>query len=166
MNKFYFYAPKFLLMMVKIREAKVEESVNIVDFQLKMALETESLKLNKEILEHGVLAVFNDAGKGQYYIIESEGKIVGSTLTTYEWSDWRNGTFLWFQSVYILPEFRGNGMFSLFYQYFKEKVEQSDELLGIRLYVDKRNKNAQGVYQKVGMSKEHYEMFEWLNTSV
>ena len=162
MNKFYFYAPKLLLMMVKIREAEVKESVNIVDFQLKMALETESLKLDKIILEEGVLAVFNDAGKGQYYIIESERKIVGSMLTTYEWSDWRNGTVIWFQSVYILPDFRGKGMFSVLYRYFKEKIEQSDELLGIRLYVDKRNENAQGVYQKVGMSKEHYELFECL----
>jgi len=24
-------------------------------------------------------------------------------LTTFEWSDWRNGTILWIQSVYVLP---------------------------------------------------------------
>jgi RimJ/RimL family protein N-acetyltransferase len=28
--------------------------------------------------------------------------------------------------------------------------------------VDKRNKSAQEVYEKLGMSKEHYELFEWL----
>lgn len=148
--------------MIKIREAQLKDSTNIIEFQLKMAMETESIELDRKILEKGVLAVFDDESKGQYYIIEFDGTIVGSTLTTYEWSDWRNGTVLWFQSVYILPDYRGKGLFAKMYQYIEEKVSKSDSLRGIRLYVDKTNVNAQKVYQKVGMSEEHYSMYEWL----
>jgi RimJ/RimL family protein N-acetyltransferase len=30
------------------------------------------------------------------------------------------------------------------------------------LYVEKRNAAAQKVYERLGMSREHYEMFEWM----
>ncbi len=80
--------------MVKIREAIPSDAAYIVDFQLKMAYETENLKLTKTIVELGVDAVFDDISKGTYYVAEIDGNIVGSLLTTYEWSDWRNGQVL------------------------------------------------------------------------
>ena len=33
---------------------------------------------------------------------------------------------------------------------------------GLRLYVDKRNQAAARVYEKLGMTREHYDLFEWL----
>lgn len=32
-------------------------------------------------------------------------------LLTREWSDWRDGVFWWIQSVYIVPEARGGGVY-------------------------------------------------------
>lgn len=149
--------------MAKIREAIPSDAAYIVDFQLKMAYETENLKLTKSIVELGVEAVFDDISKGTYYVAEIDGNIVGSLLTTYEWSDWRNGQVLWIQSVYILKEFRGQGIFKEMYTYIKEKVtNQSNDFRGIRLYVDKTNEAAQKVYDKLGMENHHYEMYEWM----
>lgn len=149
--------------MAKIREAIPSDAAYIVDFQLKMAYETENLKLTKSIVELGVEAVFDDISKGTYYVAEIDGDIVGSLLTTYEWSDWRNGQVLWIQSVYILKEFRGQGIFKKMYTYIKEKVtNQSNDFRGIRLYVDKTNEAAQKVYDKLGMENHHYEMYEWM----
>lgn len=149
--------------MAKIREAIPADAAYIVDFQLKMAFETENLKLTKTIVELGVDAVFDDISKGTYYVAEIDGNIVGSLLTTYEWSDWRNGQVLWIQSVYILKEFRGQGIFKEMYTYIKEKVtNQSNDFRGIRLYVDKTNEAAQKVYDKLGMENHHYEMYEWM----
>lgn len=149
--------------MAKIREAIPSDAAYIVDFQLKMAFETENLKLTKSIVELGVDAVFDDSSKGTYYVAEIDGNIVGSLLTTYEWSDWRNGQVLWIQSLYILKDFRGQGIFKEMYTYIKEKVmHHSNDFRGIRLYVDKTNKAAQKVYDKLGMENHHYEMYEWM----
>jgi ribosomal protein S18 acetylase RimI-like enzyme len=41
-------------------------------------------------------------------------------------------------------------------------VEESKDLRGLRLYVDKSNANAQKVYEALGMSGEHYHLYEWL----
>lgn len=150
-------------MMTKIREAIPSDAAYIVDFQLKMAYETENMTLTKSVVELGVEAVFNDLSKGTYYVAEIEGEIVGSLLTTYEWSDWRNGQVLWIQSVYILKDFRAQGVFKLMYSYIKERVnDQSNDFRGIRLYVDKTNEAAQKVYDKMGMENHHYEMYEWM----
>ena len=150
--------------MTRIRKANPSDASHIVDYQLKMALETENLELTKSVVELGVEAVFNDNSKGAYYVAEIDGSVVGSLLITYEWSDWRNGQVLWIQSVYILKEFRGQGIFRKLYAHVKEKVvDHGTDFRGIRLYVDKTNDDAQKVYEKLGMENQHYEMYEWMN---
>jgi GNAT superfamily N-acetyltransferase len=144
-----------------IRESNINDIESIVDFQFKMAKETEGLELNHERLRKGVAAVYADAHKGIYYVAEFEGKVVASLLTTFEWSDWRNGLVLWIQSVYVLPEYRGKGAYKKMYQFLRDKVENDQGLLGLRLYVEKNNKVAQQVYAKSGMDGDHYFMYEW-----
>jgi len=150
--------------MILIRKAKLTDSHQIVSFQVQMALETENLVLEKRIVEIGVEAVFQDKTKGTYYVAEIEGKVVGSLLTTYEWSDWRNGRVLWIQSVFVEADQRGKGVYRKLYEYVKERVQLDDtDFRGIRLYVDKTNTAAQKVYEKLGMENHHYEMYEWMN---
>jgi len=60
------------------------------------------------------------------------------------------------------PAPRGQRVFKKLYLNLKKQVKWSPEMAGIRLCVDKRNKSAQEVYEKLGMSKEHYDLYEWL----
>lgn len=145
-----------------IRKAKKDDAGQIAAFQLEMALETENLQLDKDTVDRGVAQVFSDQSKGTYYVAEKSGQVIASLLTTYEWSDWRNGTVLWIQSVYVRPPFRGNGVYKNMYRHIQQLVEQDEQLKGIRLYVDQSNDRAQQVYQKLGMTAEHYQLFEWL----
>lgn len=147
---------------LQIRAAEWSDAAAIVDFQLRMARETESLELDRATLDRGVEAVFADPGKGAYWVAERDGGVVGSLLTTFEWSDWRDGVVLWIQSVYVTSEERGRGVYRALYEWVKRQVEESDRFKGIRLYVDRRNAAAQRVYERLGMSREHYELFEWM----
>jgi len=145
-----------------VRNAKSEDLYSITDFQLAMARETEGIDLVRATVEKGVAAVLKDSSKGQYYVAEKNGKVLGSLLTTYEWSDWQNGTVLWIQSVFVLPEHRRKGVYSKLYEYIKEQVLKNSGLKGIRLYANKSNEEAQKVYQKMGMTPDHYVTYEWL----
>ena len=148
---------------MQVRPAdKNKDSEVIVRFQLRLAIESEGFHLDPLVTEKGVNAVFNDAAKGQYYVCEDQGKVIASMLTMPEWSDWRNRTVLWIHSVYVMPDARKKGAFKFMYQFLQEKVKASDAFGGLRLYVDKRNFNAQAVYHRLGMSNQHYELFEWL----
>ncbi len=110
-------------MEIFIRKAFKTDLAEIITFQLAMAQETEGLVLNKEILTKGVHNLFADESKGLYWVATVKGEVVGSLMTNYEWSDWRNGNVVWIQSVYIKPAFRGKKIFKAMYQYIKKWVE-------------------------------------------
>jgi len=148
--------------MITIRKAITVDITSIVESQQKMALETESLKLDPKILKRGVQSVFDDPNKGFYLVAEIDQKVVACTMLTPEWSDWRNGTFLWIQSVYVDPAYRQKGIYSKMYFFVKNLVLNSPEYFGLRLYVVMNNKVAQEVYERTGMDGNHYKMFEWV----
>lgn len=145
---------------MNIRLAIKKDALDLVEFNQAMAMETEGKRLNPDILKSGVEAVFDDEKKGFYVVAEENGKIVGGLMVTFEWSDWRNRWFWWIQSVYILPDFRGRGIYRLLYEFVKTEAEKSKNICGFRLYVEKENVNAQKVYEKTGMESSHYLMYE------
>lgn len=147
---------------VFIREAVRQDHRAIIDFQQRMALETENLKLNADTLQKGVAAVFENPALGRYFVAESNGKIIASMMTTWEWSDWRNATVWWLQSVFVIPEYRGTGVFTKMYRHVKSLAMKQENVSGIRLYVDKSNIAAQKTYRAVGMDGDHYRVFEWM----
>lgn len=147
---------------LQIRKATLEDAPVLIEFQQKMAWSTEGITLNEDTLSKGIKTLLGDASKGQYYVAASGERIVGCLLTTPEWSEWRNGTVLWIQSVYVREEFRNLGVFRTLYSFIRSQVENDDSLMGIRLYVDKSNLSAQEVYTKLGMDGQHYQLFEWL----
>jgi len=148
--------------MITIRPATLDDAIAIIDFQLNMAMETENLTLDYQTVTRGVHAVFEDSTKGSYYVAVDDRKVVGSLMTTYEWSDWRCGTVIWIQSVYISPLYRGQGVYKKLYEYIRQLVTPESGYRGIRLYVDKTNLPAQRVYEKLGMNGEHYQVYEWM----
>ena len=145
---------------MNIRIANYKDSPLLVEFNQAMALETEGKRLDPQILKSGVESVFADEKKGFYVVAESDNKIVGSLMITFEWSDWRNAWFWWIQSVYILPEFRGQGIYRSLYNFVMNRAETSGDVCGFRLYVEKENARARKVYEKLGMETSHYLMYE------
>lgn len=149
-------------MIINIRKAQIKDIERIVEFQKEMAFETENLNLDSNILLKGVTSVFEDDAKASYYIAENETEPTGMLMITKEWSDWRNGWVWWIQSVYIKPGFRKMGIYKLLYDHIKKIVIKSDNIMGLRLYVDKRNIRAQSVYNSLGMTGDHYTTYEWM----
>jgi GNAT superfamily N-acetyltransferase len=147
--------------MSVIRKATCEDASAIIDFQQKMAWETEQLVLVPEIVFKGVNAVFADPTQGQYWVAEDNGIVIASLLITYEWSDWRNCKIWWFQSVYVLPESRRKGIFRSMYNTIKNEADKS-AVAGLRLYVETNNSGAQSTYESLGMHSLHYKMYEWM----
>ena len=64
-----------------IREARTTDIPSLLDFQLKMALETENVQLEILPLTQGVNRLFKDPSKGKYYVAEEEGEVVGCLKT-------------------------------------------------------------------------------------
>jgi GNAT superfamily N-acetyltransferase len=148
--------------MFNIREGRPVDASTIVDFQIRMARETEDLGLDPATVRRGVAAVLDDPRRGRYWVVEEGGELLASTLITTEWSDWRNGDVWWIQSLYVVPEARRRGIFRAIYAHLKQQVEESPDLKGLRLYVEKDNDRARRAYEAMGMSADHYVLYEWL----
>lgn len=145
---------------MKITQPGIEDINSLVNFNIKMAKETENKILNKKIVTKGVSEVLTDTTLGYYVIAKNKNTILGSLMITYEWSDWRNGMFWWIQSVYVEKEYRQQGVYKKMYSYIKDKALKDNSCTGIRLYVEQENKIAQSVYKKLEMKETHYKLFE------
>ena len=152
--------PIFGAMSISIRPATPNDAECITEFNALMAKETENIDLDMVRLRAGVESVLRDPAKGVYYLATEHGAVVGQTLITYEWSDWRNGTFWWIQSVYVQKEARGKGVFKTLYDYIQRLAKQHGNVCGLRLYVEEHNERAQQTYERLGMKKTYYNMFE------
>lgn len=145
-----------------IRKAHPDEKEIIAGFQLLMARESEGMELDPAELLKGVEGVFDNSARGCYYVAETEGQLVASLLITYEWSDWRNRTVYWLQSLYVVPEYRRRGIFRAMYGHIIGQIREDPAVAGLRLYVDAGNLAAQEAYLSVGMDGGHYKVFEWM----
>jgi ribosomal protein S18 acetylase RimI-like enzyme len=145
-------------MLVRIGEEKDADA--LAKSNIAMAWETEQKRLSPPTVADGVKSLLSNPRYGFYVVGEIDGEIVGSLMVTYEWSDWRDALFWWIQSVYIKPEFRNQGVYRRLYEYVKEKASQETNICGLRLYVERDNIRAQKTYERVGMSRTPYMMYE------
>lgn len=150
-------------MLKFIKQENLDHLDFIVICQIKMAYETEKLKLDKQVVRQGVRFAINSQ-YADYFIAFQSNKPIATLMITYEWSDWRNQFCWWIQSVYVTTELRGQGVFKNFYQYIQNLSLSSETVSGLRLYVDKTNFKAKEVYHKVKMNNDHYELFEWMKS--
>ncbi|MBI4889605.1 MAG: GNAT family N-acetyltransferase [Acidobacteria bacterium] len=145
---------------ITIRQATRDDAEFLVRGNASMALETEHLSLDLDRLRDGVHAIFDQPARGVYYIAECGGRRAGMMMITYEWSDWRNGTFWWIQSVFVEHDLRGQGVFKALYRHVERLAKDDGRVSGLRLYVENNNERAQATYERCGMKRTVYQMFE------
>ena len=146
-------------MTFTIRDAVPADAETIAAFNAAMAEETEDKPLDEATVLAGVCALLDDPTRGRYWLVEDGARIVGQTMATREWSDWRNGWFWWLQSVYIVPEARRQGVFRALYDHVCEAARAAGAC-GLRLYVEHENTGAQQTYVALGMADAGYAMME------
>jgi predicted GNAT family acetyltransferase len=146
-------------MDIFVRNAEASDWATIAEFNCALARETEDKQLDWETITNGVRRLLADDRKGRYFIAEAEGRIVGMTMITYEWSDWRDSWIWWIQSVYVHPDYRGQGAFARLYRHIEASAAHAG-VRAVRLYVLERNASARAIYQRLGMRESGYTVLE------
>jgi GNAT superfamily N-acetyltransferase len=90
---------------------------------------------------------------------------VGQAAISREWSDWRNGWLWWFQSVFVHAEHRRRGILRALFQSIRTAARAEGNVIGLRLYVEDQNTQAQKTYEALGLKPGGYHVYEdmWLN---
>jgi ribosomal protein S18 acetylase RimI-like enzyme len=151
---------------MQVRLATPQDAPVLVEFNAAMARETEQKELLPDVIGAGVRSLLGNPAAGFYVVAEKDDRVVGALMITKEWSDWRNGTFWWIQSVYVRPEVRRQGTYKLLYRHVQELAAKDPAVCGFRLYVERENARAQATYQALGMKETRYLVFEELKPGV
>ncbi len=124
---------------------------------LRLAWETEALRLDATTVARGVHGAFAREPSGGYFVAEVQGSVAGCLMVTHEWSDWRNGDLWWIQSVYVDEPHRRRGYFRALYLAVRERARAAGAV-GLRLYVERHNHRAKQTYLSLGMRATDYDM--------
>ena len=144
---------------INIREANKGDLAILVQNNQALAEETEALLLNKDVLREGIKQALK-RDECHYFVAVIGEQVIGQTMITYEWSDWRNGIIWWIQSVYVLPAHRKQGIFRVLFKYIENLAKINPQVKALRLYVMHNNNAGQDTYQSLGMNDSGYIVFE------
>ena len=145
---------------LRIRDAAPDDAPTIAEFNRLLALESEQKTLDPATLERGVRQALVRRELCRYFLAECGGRIVGQTMLTYEFSDWRSGVFWWIQSVYVVADYRGRGAFRALFEHIEALARATPEVCGLRLYVEEHNSPAIATYRRLGMAPSGHLLYE------
>jgi GNAT superfamily N-acetyltransferase len=141
-----------------IRPATPDDADQVIAFNTALAAETEGKTLDASTLAVGVREALADPARSLYFLAEVDGAVVGQTMVTFEWSDWRNAFFWWIQSVY--SRFRRRGVFRALHDHVRREAKGRPDVCGLRLYVHHDNHRAMKTYERLGMPQSEYLLCE------
>lgn len=145
---------------IRVRDAGPGDLETIVRFNMDLASESENITLDHDMVTQGVKDGLRDPNKCRYFMAEMDGKVVGQTMITLEWSDWRNGYFWWIQSVYVETDYRRRGIYRTLHQHIRKLAQNEKNVCGLRLYVYNKNERAIQTYKQLGMTVTDYQLCE------
>lgn len=139
-----------------IREANRADIDTLVAFTLQEAREAEDAKKSVDAVTRGVESSIEDPRLATYWVAESsDGRVVASISVVTEWSNFHGGYYWWIQSLFIVPEHRGQGLVEL----LLENLVNAAGVAGafdLRLYAHKSNQRALQAYRRCGFKAAPY----------
>jgi GNAT superfamily N-acetyltransferase len=147
-----------------VRAARPADLAVIVEFNARLADETEAKQLDRTVLARGVALALAEPERLRYWLAEARdgGAVVGQAAISREWSDWRNGWAWWFQSVYVRPDHRKQGVFRALHRQIRDQARAEADVIGLRLYVETANDRALRTYEALGFTSGGYRVYEEL----
>lgn len=88
------------------------------------------------------------------FIIEKDGETAGYMLLAYTFSQEAGGKTAWIEEIYVLPQFRSNGLGKEAFEFIKTNIEP--HCARLRLEVEEDNLRAKKLYASLG-----FEMLEY-----
>ncbi len=145
-------------LVVHVRAATMDDAEDLVQACMALAMESEGRAPDEGTVRAGLARALAER-TADYFVAEDEG-FAGSLFVTREWSDWNGGWYWWIQGVYVLPSFRGTGVYRALYDAVHAAACKAGDVKSIRLYVHDTNASARAVYAAMGMKEEAYRIFD------
>ena len=142
-----------------VRPATPGDLESLVAFTRSEAAEAEGVRPDSGRLTEGIRAGLADPGKARYWVLveDESGELVGNVSIVREWSDWHAGYYWWSQSLFLVPECRGQGLMGPLLEAVRSAA-RAENALELRLYVHAGNQRAMRAYRKAGFAPSEYQL--------
>lgn len=146
------------MMNFTVRDATLDDLETLVTFTLAEAAEAERKAKQANTVRAGIRAGLVNTAVARYWVLENENsQVVGNISVVKEWSDWHAGFYWWIQSMFIQPDFRGQGLMGLLLDAVKQAAI-AENGLELRLYVHEGNGRAIKAYLRDGFQISPYQI--------
>ena len=146
--------------MVTARLSRPSDEDAFVRGTLGNAWETEQLRLDEAVVRRAVRKMLADPSKGLCFAAEDDGAVIATTYVTFEWSDWHDAGYWGIQSLFVVPDRRGQGVYTALYRFIQDEARRRGGVRSIRLYVERANEKGLRAYRGHGMTEAPYLVFE------
>lgn len=150
---------------VSYREARSEDVDTLVELSLSLAKETEGRVLDQATVRTGLEQLMGVEGRNVFVAeVETAGgkkQVIGFlSVSGKEWSEWKNGLFVWLGSAYVSKNFRGQDVVQRLYKEAVTYSKQSLGAIGVRTYVRLDNTVSIGAHVKGGLKSTGYVLMQ------
>ena len=137
----------------EIRQIHINDKKEIIAM-MKTFYSSDAVFTNgsEEIFENDFLNCLNSSPYLEGYVFCSGVNILGYSMIAKSFSTEFGKPCLWFEDLYVKPEYRGNGIIPEFVEYIKQKYHDNI----FKLEVEKENTHAVHVYKKKGFKELPY----------
>lgn len=140
--------PEYQNLAGDIHLANKAEIEIILDL-LSRQFEEHEIEVTEGRLRYAVDAMLADSNLGFFLLAQSGENVVGLACVSFCWTLEHGGKSAWLDELYVLPEFRGQGIG----QALLNSVLKKAQILGaaaVDLEVDIEHRRAEGLYQRYG----------------
>ena len=145
-------------MTFKVREANLADLESLVSFIMAEAAEAEGRQLSPGAVRAGVRAGLENPDVARYWVLENDqAGVIASISIVREWSDWHASDYWWIQSLFIKPDYRGQGFLRHLLKVVRMKARLED-VVELKLYVHQDNRRAIAAYEKAGFLESPHKI--------
>jgi GNAT superfamily N-acetyltransferase len=143
-----------------VRRATVADLDTLIHFAAEEAREAEGIEKAPATLRAGILSALQNEELALYWVLaDAQDRPVGVISALREWSNWNAGFYWWVQSLYIAPEYRGQGCLRLLFDAVRNEARRQGGL-ALRLYVHEANDRARAAYRKNDFAEMQYRIMK------
>jgi GNAT superfamily N-acetyltransferase len=134
--------------IMTIRKLNQSEKAEVLSM-MKVFYASDALLVHPEdaVLEKMLSDALQDTPLLTGYGFEVDGTLAGYGMVTRSYSTERGGICVWIEDIYILPQYRGQGIGSAFLRFVER---ENPGAVRLRLEAEPENEMAMHVYQKSG----------------
>lgn len=137
--------------MITIKRASPTDQESIWELLQKQFVE-HKIEYSADILSAAIGEMLKKEDLGLFLVARYNGKLIGIAAISFAWTLEHGGKSAWLDELYVLPEYRGNGIGSALLESMIDALKK-EGCSAIDLEVEEDHRRAEHLYKRKGFER-------------